>query len=376
MADLHLGYRQFQRLTPVGRNQREVDVRLSFVKAVTMAIQLEPDLVVVAGDVFHKPRPSNWVMHEAAEGFRLLTDRKIPVCIVAGNHDQNKLVAEGQVLDLLRLTGCHVATRGPAITNPAPLVFGVPEGCWAKGKGRAFAPDSILLLHGEIQGVLPFHSEHAIPLADIEATGWSYVALGHWHQRLDLWPNGGYSGSLDYVSSDIWSEARSGIPKGFIEYDTETRRRTFHRIETRPVVDLPPIDASGWAASKLTEALVAVAEYHGLPEGAIARQRVLNVERTEYRMVNHKAVKKASERLLALQIQPSPPPSVVSPPDGFASWEAWEAWCRDEVFTPVVPGDTDDTAIAADDTAIAAALQRPTDDLTREVNDLYGLNAS
>jgi DNA repair exonuclease SbcCD nuclease subunit len=53
LSDLHLGFRQYQRLTPTGVNQREADVALAFRRAVDRTVELRPDLVLVAGDVFH-----------------------------------------------------------------------------------------------------------------------------------------------------------------------------------------------------------------------------------------------------------------------------------------------------------------------------------
>ena len=57
LADLHLGFRQYQRLTPAGINQREADVAGTFRRALDRVIALRPDLVLVAGDVFHTVRP-------------------------------------------------------------------------------------------------------------------------------------------------------------------------------------------------------------------------------------------------------------------------------------------------------------------------------
>src|SRR5215467_11484079 len=89
ISDLHLGYRQFQRLTPTGVNQREADVAGTFRGAIDRIIALAPDVVVVAGDVFHSSRPTNQaILHAFLQFSRLV--RALPnteVVIVAGNHD-------------------------------------------------------------------------------------------------------------------------------------------------------------------------------------------------------------------------------------------------------------------------------------------------
>ena len=88
-SDLHLGFRQYQRLTPGGINQREADVAKSFQTAIDRVITMRPDLVLVGGDVFHNVRPTNpAIVHAFLQLSRLragLPDT--PVVIVAGNHD-------------------------------------------------------------------------------------------------------------------------------------------------------------------------------------------------------------------------------------------------------------------------------------------------
>ena len=59
ISDLHLGFRQYQRQTPTGINQREADIAAAFKRAIDKIIALTPDIVLIAGDVFHAVRPTN-----------------------------------------------------------------------------------------------------------------------------------------------------------------------------------------------------------------------------------------------------------------------------------------------------------------------------
>ena len=59
LSDLHLGYRQFQRQTAAGINQREADVASVFRAAIDKIIEIKPEIVLIAGDVFHNVRPPN-----------------------------------------------------------------------------------------------------------------------------------------------------------------------------------------------------------------------------------------------------------------------------------------------------------------------------
>ncbi|PYO64610.1 MAG: DNA repair exonuclease, partial [Gemmatimonadetes bacterium] len=59
LADLHLGFRQYDRQTPRGGNQREADVAEAFRRAVDDLLAQRPDLILLGGDVFHSVRPTN-----------------------------------------------------------------------------------------------------------------------------------------------------------------------------------------------------------------------------------------------------------------------------------------------------------------------------
>lgn len=50
IADVHLGYRRFSKLSRLGLNQREVDVCSSFKETLDLCAQQSPDLTIIAGD--------------------------------------------------------------------------------------------------------------------------------------------------------------------------------------------------------------------------------------------------------------------------------------------------------------------------------------
>jgi exonuclease SbcD len=120
LSDLHLGFRQYQRLTPTGINQREADVAAAFKRAIDATIALRPDVVVVAGDVFHTVRPSNPAIVLAFAQFSKLRQAlpHAPVIIVGGNHDQPRSSETGCILRLFTQLGIEVAE-----TAAKPLSF-------------------------------------------------------------------------------------------------------------------------------------------------------------------------------------------------------------------------------------------------------------
>ena len=101
-SDIHLGYRQYQRQTPTGINQREADIALAFRKTIDWTIELQPDLVLIGGDVFHNVRPTNPAILHAYKQFSRLVEM-LPdaiVVMVAGNHDLPRTTETGCLLAL------------------------------------------------------------------------------------------------------------------------------------------------------------------------------------------------------------------------------------------------------------------------------------
>jgi DNA repair protein SbcD/Mre11 len=319
LSDLHLGYRQYQRLTPGGANQREADVARAFRHAVDMTISLRPDVVVVAGDVFHNVRPTNPAILFAFGEFARLT-RELPraiVVMIAGNHDTPRSADTGCILRLFAPLGITVVDHG-AKRLPFPdrdlSILAVSD----MGASRvALAPDpdaryNVLLLHGEVQGVLPAsvaaadRAATAITPEELGAERWTYVALGHYHVYRRVADTAYYSGSLEYTSPNIWGERAEEEKyridgKGIIERDLATGDHKFHPIEpARALVDLPFISARGLTASDLDAhicAAVDACELGGIDD-KIVRLVVRDVPRHVARELDQHALRSYKRRAL------------------------------------------------------------------------------
>ena len=327
LSDLHLGYRQYQRLTPGGINQREADVAASFRRAVDMVLELRPDVVVVAGDLFHNVRPTNPAILHAFGQFSRLT-RELPeaiVVIIAGNHDTPRSSETGCILRLFAPLGVHVVDDAPrrlAFPERDLAILAVPD---VPGARPALVPEAgvrhnVLLLHGEVEGMLPA-SLTATDRASIEISReelgverWSYVALGHYHVYRQIAPNACYSGSLDYTSANVWGElleqrAAGLAGKGFVEHHLDTGRHTFHALPpSRELVDLPPVAARGLAVAEVDAAIrAAVDACPGGIDDKIVRLVVRDVPRHVTRELNHKAIREYRRRALHFLLDPRKP---------------------------------------------------------------------
>lgn len=319
LSDLHLGFRQYQRQTPAGINQREADVASAFARAVEQVIELRPDLVVVGGDVFHTVRPTNpAILHAFAQFSRLRQALpEAPVVVVAGNHDTPRSTETGCILRLFRQIGVHVVESAPERLSFPELelsvlaVPDVPGGPRVKLEGDASARHNVLLLHGEVEGMLPAHlaaqdrAAVEISKSDLGLPSWSYVALGHFHVYREIAPNAYYSGSIEYASANPWGELveerEAGLPgKGFVEHDLETGRHTFHHVEpSRRLLDLPPVQARGMTAVDLDGAIRdALDAVQGGIDDQVVRLVVRDVPRHVVRELDHRAIREYKRRAL------------------------------------------------------------------------------
>lgn len=325
LADLHLGYRQYQRLTPGGINQREADVARTFELAIDRVIELAPEIVIVAGDVFHSVRPSNPAILHAFIHFSRLVQAlpRTRVVIVAGNHDVPRSAETGSILKLFARIGrdfselrIDVVDREPrriAMPEFDVSVLAVPD---VPGPRPLFTIDpafryNVLALHGEIEGVLPLtgatpeRAAMVIPVKELRAADWNYVALGHYHVCREIEPNMYYSGSTDYTSTNTWgelNEQRIGRidGKGFIDWHIETQTALFRPLPaSRRFVDLPPISAEGLSVADIDGQIHQhVESFPGGIEDCVVRLRLHDMPGHLVRELDHKAIRDYKRRAL------------------------------------------------------------------------------
>jgi hypothetical protein len=313
LADPHLGARQYHRQTPAGINQREADVAQAFRLAVDGVIASAPDLVVIAGDLFHSVRPTNAAIVFAFRQLQRLREAlpQAPVVLVAGNHDTPRSVETGSILRLFEELGVDVAAeQARRLVYPRLdlAVLAVPHQALVSDR-PPLRPEGgerrqLLVLHGEVEGVFPFdrtaveYGGAVIGLADFAPAEWSYVALGHYHVRHQVAPRAWYAGALEYVSPNLWGEladeARHGHrSKGWLLADLDAGTVAHQPVApARAILDLPPIPGEGMAAAALDRLIAArLAEVPGGIADKVLRLRVYDVPRHVGRELDHAAIR-------------------------------------------------------------------------------------
>lgn len=318
LADLHLGYSQFSRITSEGRNIREADVMSTFRMMVDRVIAIAPQVIVIGGDVFHSPRPSNWTLVNAFTEFSRLM-AALPSCVVviaAGNHDLARSKDTASILRLFEPMGIHVVDYDAQRLSFPSLdlsILAVPDSPFLTKP--AFTPDpdatwNIMLLHGEVQGMMAAHERATvmIPTDDIQPPRWNYVALGHYHVYRELAPNMYYAGSMDYTSTNPWGElqeqASRGVPgKGFIERDLTTGEHTFHPLApSRRLIELESFSAHELDAMDIDSAIARlVDECDGGIDDQVVRLIITDIPKEVARELDQMAIKSYKKRALNFQ---------------------------------------------------------------------------
>jgi DNA repair protein SbcD/Mre11 len=224
ISDLHLGYAQFN------LEEREEDVYQTFQEAIDISIREGAKLVILAGDLFHNPRPCGKAIITLGNALKKLKEKQIPAVFVLGEHDISRLrdVPFAYIFSNLGLAK-HLKPDEPFVVDDC-IVMGADKERRSnidtlieklRGADRVASQfndkKKILVLH---QGLMDFNKfAGEMNSTDLPA-GFHYYALGHYHdhqeKRFDYL--GGplaYPGSLDLTPSEGIKE----VDKGFIITD-------------------------------------------------------------------------------------------------------------------------------------------------------------
>jgi exonuclease SbcD len=325
LADIHLGFRQYHRQTPRGVNQREADVAQAFRTALDGVIAAAPDVVLLAGDLFHSVRPTNAAIVFAFRELQRLRQAlpAAPVVLIAGNHDTPRSAETGSILRLYQELAIDTALDEPRRLAWPDLdlsVLAVPYPALRGPERPVLRPDGperhqVLMLHGELEGVYPPEISGAawggvmVRRQEVAPADWSYVALGHYHVQHQVEPRMWYAGATEYTTSNPWSELRDehrhGRPgKAWLLIDLDRGEVLRQPVPAaRRLLDLPPLYADGLTAAELDRLL---RERLDAVDGGFAdqilRQVVFNVPRTLARQLDHAALRAIRAAALHYQL--------------------------------------------------------------------------
>ncbi len=324
LADLHLGFRQYDRQTPRGGNQREADVAEAFRRAVDDLLQQRPDLIVFAGDIFHSVRPTNpAILFLFQQLHRLRTGLPdAPIVMIGGEHDTPRSVETGTILRLYEALGVEVVVdqaRHLTFSKLDCSVLAAPHQALLQPERPALRPQrgttlNVLMLHGQLPGLgdqrgTAEYGGALVDQHDLAPAQWDYVALGHYHTAQQIATNAWYPGSIEYVTPNPWGqlqdeEEQGRRGKGYLLVELPGSRVTFRPIApARRHLELPPIEGKDLTPKELDQRIAAaVASAKPAIDGQIVRQLVFDVSRATARDLDHAAIRGYKARALHFQL--------------------------------------------------------------------------
>lgn len=268
-ADFHLGYSQY------GLEARREDFDMAFQELVDKTIELKPDFMIIAGDLFNHARPSNVTLEKAIKNFSRLREAGIPVLAVDGSHDSAPNVVTGTILNPLDSAGLvyYLPRHEGACWRKKDCcyVYGVPNFRTRRKTEELLpvfmeqnkpAPDhelfNIFVLHMalDIPSLTPPYIEAEAP-PELIPEGFDYYAAGHVHKSYkDRFKTGllVYSGSTETVD---YEEAKNDKGFYYVQVDEKgTASPQFMRLESPRKFVVLDQDFTGVNPSKITELVV------------------------------------------------------------------------------------------------------------------------
>lgn len=311
VSDTHLGLQAYDRVTPQGRNQREVDFEDAFRRVVDAAVEHPPDVFLHAGDLFDHPRPNNRAIGFALEQVRRLDAAGIETVLVTGNHDAPRMRETGSIFRIfegLRHVHPVYASGLESLDVGGVRVDAVPQAVTQsafQAQLETLAPTGslprVLVVHGSVLGVEGLFTsefnEYQIEPRFLSSE-YDYVALGHFHNRKKVAPNAHYCGSPECCS---FAEANQA--KGFYWVDVERGSLALKEAPSgaRVMRDVGTIDWDEYPGADGVD--VAHQRLSTLKEGTIARVTFENLAREEARRIDWDEFRTRFPGLLHLDVR-------------------------------------------------------------------------
>lgn len=319
LADTHLGYSAYRKVTEQGVNQREIDVYDAFTHCIDYAVKTKPDLVLHAGDLFDSVRPTNRAITVAVQQILRLSKEKIPFVVISGNHETPKLKETGNIftifehldqvypihnnsyeaISLKRQDETICIHAIPQCQNPDEFEINMKKISVDKN-----ADYNLLLAHGAVKGIKEFKmnefNELFIPIKNLKQD-FDYIALGHYHMYTKLQENAFYAGSTDHLS---FTEADS--QKGFLEIELGQKlKHRFIPLQTRMMVDAPVLDCSMLRIEQIIQRVKEIIQAIE-PKDKIIRIRLENIPPHIQRGIDYHQIRELGKTAVHFEIKLMP----------------------------------------------------------------------
>jgi DNA repair protein SbcD/Mre11 len=315
LGDAHLGRTHLAHLRDEqGRNVREEDFLRSFSWAIEATLELEPDGFLWLGDVFDHARPTYRTFAHVLAGLQRLSDAGLGGIAISGNHDTPRIRGTGSPYDALERIFPNVsfAWRMEAVTSELAgvLVHAVPQTLTVpdlreqlEAAASRIDPGvpNVLLAHVALTS-LPTGAWRDINELEVEEAAFDrrfdLVVLGHYHAFQKVSKRTWYAGSTDTFS---YADSPASA-KGVLLIDTDAATTTHvENPNARPLATVG-VPAAALSPGELVDAVEAAAT--GIPEGAIVRVFLNEVDPAAFRQVGNERFQEAVPEALFVQVEP------------------------------------------------------------------------
>ncbi|MEM0498346.1 MAG: exonuclease SbcCD subunit D [Methanothrix sp.] len=306
IADTHLGFQSFSRMDEKGRNLMEECIYRDFRRAIERIIELKPDAVVHAGDVFHHVRPRIRPLCVFKQSLESLSNAGIPVIVISGNHDAPKSYSALSPFYLYDgMKDVYIAHRyryerfevGDHVFHCIPFCF-TQEDYLEEFRKIDMCGSDVLVMHGLVEALrdqsMNTVGEHIVSDSFLKSD-FSYIALGHYHDQRRIAQNTWYSGSIEYFN---FNEAPQR--KGALMVDLSTGE-----VESIGVPNVGmrvvELDCSGKTAEEILDL---IEEKCGEDKNKIVRVDLRRVNRAAYRRMDQRRLSRLASSMFCLKIKP------------------------------------------------------------------------
>lgn len=309
MSDSHLGFSSYSKLDERGLNLIEEKVYSGFDQAVKKIIKLKPDAVVHAGDLFHHVRPKIWPLFVLQRGLLNLRNAGIQVIIISGNHDAPKSYSQTSPFRLFEgLEGVHIAQKlkyerfevGDYYFHCIPFCL-EPRDYMVHFESIEKGGKDVLVMHGLVESLSNRRTksvgEHELSDSFLKSD-FDYIALGHFHDQVQISSNAWYSGSVDYFN---FGEARD--KKGILQVDLESSQVERIPIQPEYMKDHSAIDCRGMRSQEIAECLMELCQKDDIRDKMV-RITLKNVNRAAYRSMDQSRLNRLGSSALYFKIRP------------------------------------------------------------------------
>ena len=320
ISDAHLGRAHYHAVNEQGLNQREADFAASWHRAVDAALALDPDGLLVLGDLFDIPRPSYRAFREGARGLRRLAASGVPACAISGNHDTTRLRESGTPYAVLADTFPEVrfVYRGAweaVDLLPGVRVHAVPH-CAGEGElkeqiaaaaaARSAGHLNLLVTHAAVTVLSRRYTygdvnELEVDLATLDA-GFDRILLGHFHNFAKVAPNAWYPGSTDTFSFGDLPTGDEPEVKGVLSLETGSGQVRHHPVPGARPLRTYRVDAFDLDLGEVYDAVAGLTAPEET-DGAVVRLWVNQARPELRRLLDRRTLAEAFPGALVVNVQ-------------------------------------------------------------------------